>query len=377
VIYGSVCSGIEAASLAFMPLGWRCAFVSEVEAFPQAVLRARYGCNTVAMDAGRRSRLKQEGAPWNFGDFTTIRPRTLRRLRVPSVDLLVGGTPCQAFSVAGERLGLDDPRGNLTLEFLVLVRRLRPRWVLWENVPGVLSIDGGRTFGTILGTLGKLGYGVSFRVLDAQYFGVPQRRRRVFVVGHLGAWQPAAAVLFEPESLRGDSAPGRATGEDTSRTLTSGSGGSRTDKQPHVIARSLNAHGTRLDGESETFIADTLTSSYAKTVDHAGTKGQGPVNVITHTLRADGFDASEDGTGRGTPLVQVAVQLTNGVRRLTPRECERLMGVPDDYTAISTGKKDAADGPRYRVLGNSFAVPVVRWIAERIAVADAALRASA
>ena len=112
-------------------------------------------------------------------------------------------------------------------------------------------------------------------------------------------------------------------------------------------------------------------------MDHAGTKGQGPVNVITHTLRADGFDASEDGTGRGTPLVQVAVQLTNGVRRLTPRECERLMGVPDDYTAISTGKKDAADGPRYRVLGNSFAVPVVRWIAERIAVADAALRASA
>ena len=137
------------------------AWFAEIEAFPSAVLAERW-----------------PGVP-NVGDFTRIG----KDVTVEPIELLVGGTPCQSFSIAGKRAGLDDPRGNLTLEFIALAGRLRPRWVVWENVPGVLSDDGGRTFGTVLGLLGQLGYGCAYRVLDAQYFGVPQRRRRVFVVG--------------------------------------------------------------------------------------------------------------------------------------------------------------------------------------------------
>ena len=189
--YGSVCSGIEAASVAWEPLGWRPAWVAEIDPFARAVLAHHYP------------------EVRNLGDFTAIRGHWLRRIGTTPVEHLVGGTPCQAFSVAGHRLGVDDPRGNLTLEFLRAVKRLRPRWVVWENVPGVLSIDSGRTFGTILRTLAQLGYGTAYRILDAQHFGVPQRRRRVFVVGFAGAWQAAAAVLFERESLRRDLAPRR------------------------------------------------------------------------------------------------------------------------------------------------------------------------
>ena len=185
MIYGSVCSGIEAATVAWEGLGWRAAWFAEIDPFASAVLAHRF----------------PEVA--NLGDFTQI------QAGAGAVDVLVGGTPCQSFSVAGRRLGVDDPRGNLTLEYLRLAARLRPRWVIWENVPGILSIDGGRTFGTVLGTLAHLGYGIAYRVLDAQFFGVPQRRRRVFVVGHSGGWQAAAAVLFERESLRRDLAPRR------------------------------------------------------------------------------------------------------------------------------------------------------------------------
>jgi site-specific DNA-cytosine methylase len=142
-----------------------------------------------------------------------------------AVDLIVGGTPCQSFSVAGLRKGLEDPRGNLALTFLGMVDHYRPEWVIWENVPGVLSSSGGRDFGSFLGALGQLGYGFAYRVLDAQYFGVPQRRRRVFVVAHSsGDSRRAAEVLFEPESLRGDSTKGRKTGQDTAQCLATGTG---------------------------------------------------------------------------------------------------------------------------------------------------------
>ena len=189
--YGSVCSGIEAASVAWGPLGWEPAFFAEIEKFPCAVLRRHY------------PKVK------NHGDFTTIQPESGQG----AIDLLVGGTPCQDFSVAGLRAGMDGARGALTVEFARLAGRLRPRWVVWENVPGVLSIDEGRAFGTFLGLLGQLGYGVAYRVLDAQHFGVPQRRRRVFVVGYLGDWRRAAAVLFERHSLSGHSAPRREAGQ--------------------------------------------------------------------------------------------------------------------------------------------------------------------
>jgi DNA (cytosine-5)-methyltransferase 1 len=315
--YLSVCSGIEAATAAWHPLGWEPAGFAEIEPFPAAVLTQRY------------PKVR------NHGDFTRIGD-------AGPIDLLVGGTPCQSFSVAGKRLGLDDPRGNLAVEFLRLARRLRPRWLVFENVPGVLSANGGRDFSTFLGLLVECGYGFAYRVLDAQHVrvdgfprAVPQRRRRVFVVGHPD-WRRAAAVLFEPEGMRGDPAPRREAGEGAARPIApslgaSGRGFERTGEprgQDCLVARSLNSDPSRSDGESETFVA--------------------------HALRADGF----------------AQQWA--VRRLTPVECERLQGFPDGYTGIRFKGKPAADGPRYKALGNSMAVNVMRWIGRRIAMLEGA-----
>jgi DNA (cytosine-5)-methyltransferase 1 len=222
MIYGSVCSGIEAATVAWHPLGWRPAFFAEIEKFPSAVLAHHYGSNMPGEP------LSRNGVP-NHGDFTKI------TADAGPVDLLVGGTPCQSFSVAGKRLGLDDPRGNLALEYLALAQRLGARWIVWENVPGVLSSrsgdeaaetdeDGGAgfesaDFATFLDFVRQCGYGFAYRVLDAQYVrvdgfarAVPQRRRRVFVVGYLGDWRIAAAVLFEREGMPGHPAPRREAG---------------------------------------------------------------------------------------------------------------------------------------------------------------------
>jgi DNA (cytosine-5)-methyltransferase 1 len=196
--YGSVCSGIEGATVAWDRLGWMPAFFAEVDPFCRALLAWHYP------------------EVENLGDFT------MARVAPGSIDLLVGGTPCQSFSVAGLRGGLSDPRGNLTLEFLRLVGRVRPRWVVWENVPGVLSIDGGRTFGAVLGALAQLGYGWAYRILDARFFGLAQRRRRVFVVGRLGDGARAAEVLLEPEGMRGHPAPGRAAESDLAPSVTPG-----------------------------------------------------------------------------------------------------------------------------------------------------------
>src|SRR3990172_4808888 len=194
--YLSVCSGIEAATVAWHPLGWQAAGFAEIDAFPSRVLAARWP------DVR------------NFGDFTKIEAGD-----VGTIDLLVGGTPCQSFSVAGLREGLRDDRGNLALEFIRLAARTRPGWLVWENVPGVLSSGGGRDFGSILGAMVECGYGFAYRVLDAQHFGVPQRRRRVFVIGYLGDWRPAAAVLFERESLHWDFAPRGGAQQDIAGTF--------------------------------------------------------------------------------------------------------------------------------------------------------------
>ena len=191
MIFGSMCSGIEAASVAWNPLGWRAAFFSEMDAFPCAVLKHHH-----------------PDVP-NHGDMTRF-----KEWPDHAIDVLAGGTPCQSFSVAGLRKGMADPKGNLALTYLAIAGRYRPRWLVWENVPGVLSSNRGRDFGAFLGGLGQLGYGFAYRVLDAQYVrtrrfpcAVPQRRRRVFVVGYLGNWRPAAAVLFDAESLHYDSTP--------------------------------------------------------------------------------------------------------------------------------------------------------------------------
>ncbi len=333
--YLSVCSGIEAASVAWHPLGWQPWAFAEIEAFPSAVLKHHY-----------------PEVP-NLGDITRF-----REWPDAAIDVLVGGTPCQSFSVAGLRKGLADPRGNLALTYLAITDKYRPEWVVWENVPGVLSSGGGRDFGSFLGGLGQLGYGFAYRVLDAQYvrvdgFGraVPQRRRRVFVVGHLGDWRRAAAVLFERASLSGDSPPRREAGQRVADSLTVGAnqcsgfpgdfaeayGG---QSKPIDVALSLEAHPGRRDFETETFVAHSLTKSHGNT---------------------------EDGTGRGTPIVPVAF----AVRKLTPREAEHLQGFPDDYTAIPYRGKPAADGPRYKALGNSMACNVMRWIGRRIAMVAA------
>jgi DNA (cytosine-5)-methyltransferase 1 len=577
--YLSVCSGIEAVSVAWEPLGWQPAMFAEIDPFCAWLLRSRYGASRPVYmpsphDAASRKEAKQraaairnvvalpaDGAVINAGDFTKIGAED-----VGTIDLLAGGTPCQSFSVAGKRAGLDDPRGNLTIEFARLAGRLRPLWLVWENVPGVLSIDDGRTFGAFIGILVQLGYGIAYRVLDAQHFGVPQRRRRVFVVGHLGDWRGPAAVLLERHSLSGYPPPRRET---------------RKDVAPTLSARAHGGGGPGTDFDlSGGLIPSTGDTSHCLNAGGMGRQDFETETLITHALSADGFDASEDGTGRGTPMVPVAictahtqsngsgfsddvahtlesggaqavafaqntrdeVRLHGGdgntvgalaaqrgtkqqsyiafsakdyaadaddvsptlrgmghdrshangggqvaiafaqnqegdvlsgdvmqslgtnsnatgrnaptiaftlhgsdgttraasstdvtgslrtrapgsienssttavlqeqsvawsgeltastdvagtlqrggeggrvdgvmtpqmaVRRLTPRECERLQGFPDDYTLVEYRGKMASDGPRYKALGNSMAVPVMHWIGKRIAAVDAILR---
>ena len=344
MIYGSVCSGIEAASVAWHPLGWKASFVSEIDKFPRAVLAHHY-----------------PEVPLH-GDFTTIQDGDYR-----PIDLLVGGTPCQSFSIAGLRGGLDDDRGNLALEFLKLAQRLRPRWVVWENVPGVLSSNGGRDFGSILAGLGEVGYGFAYRVLDAQYFGLAQRRKRVFVVGHLGDWRRAAAVLFEREGLSGNSAPSREAREDVAPTLDARAvrGGETTFHTSGGLAISTSpqngsnpkpgdpCHPITAKGHVP---AVAIQGSSIGRNDAAGPQGRGV-----------------DDSGRMFTLTKTdvhAVATAMRVRRLTPTECERLQGFPDGYTLIPYCGKPAADGPRYKALGNSMAVPVMRWIGERIQMVE-------
>jgi DNA (cytosine-5)-methyltransferase 1 len=206
--YLSVCSGIEAATVAWHHMGWEPAAFADIEAFPSAVLAHHY-----------------PSVP-NLGDMTKF-----KEWDIGAIDLLVGGTPCQSFSVAGLRKGLEDPRGNLALTYCAILDKFKPKWFVWENVPGVLSSNGGRDFGAFLGAVAELGYGFAYRVCDAQWFGVPQRRRRVFVVGCLGDWRSAAEVLFEPESLRWDLAPSREKGQKVAPTVVQGPPYSRTGNE--------------------------------------------------------------------------------------------------------------------------------------------------
>jgi len=325
--YGSVCSGIEAATVAWHGLGWAPAWYSEIEAFPCAVLKHHYPV-----------------VP-NYGDMTKF-----EEWPDEPIELLVGGTPCQSFSVAGLRKGLADPRGNLMLTFGAIARKYRPEWLVWENVPGVLSSNGGRDFGTFLGMLAELGYGFAYRVLDAQYFGVAQRRRRVFVVANARGWQRAAAVLFERESLSGHPAPSREAREEIAGSTVQCFDRQRSSEYgTSPIASTVSAR----DFKSA---ADLVAEPIMITGD------------VSHALTAPKRHwSSEDGTGRSPPTISINMQ----VRRLTPVECERLQGFPDNYTNIPWRKKpESPDGPRYKALGNSMAVPVMQWIGERIAAVE-------
>ncbi len=245
--------------------------------------------------------LPVDGAVINAGDFTRIGGED-----VGSTDLLAGGIPCQSFSVAGKRAGLDDPRGNLTIEFARLAGRLRPLWLVWENVPGVLSIDDGRTFGAFLGMLVELGYGIAYRVLDAQHFGVPQRRRRVFVVGHLGDWRGPAAVLLDESCLSGHPAPRREARQGPAGGVEVGpSGGRLTDTAPTIDAGCKDGFVRNQLGVG--VLSSTDEISHCLNAGGMGRQDFETETLIAHSLSADGFDASEDGTGRGTPVVPVAI----------------------------------------------------------------------
>lgn len=527
--FATQCSGIEAASVAWNPLGWKAQFFSEIDKFPCHVLAHHY-----------------PHVP-NHGDMTRFKDWPDATL-----DVLAAGTPCQSFSNAGLRAGLDDPRGQLMLTFGATVARYRPRWLVWENVPGVLSSNGGRDFGAFLGLLGFLGYGFAYRVLDAQYIrvdgyarAVPQRRQRVFVVGCLGDWRSAAAVLLERESLRGDPAPRRRSKEDlAARALCSSQGGvDREDRHTLILAFGGNntsgpinvstallaqpGSGWRGDFESETFIAFDTTQitnpnnrsnpqpggpchtlakgAHAPAIAFHGSQDPDISGDVTHpvgrnqgretcVMTGGGYaDAKETGpcdalrvlheavgeeafcewraavvasfqpaevlrsevhggsvrreakqterglddgplprapglsagavsdvreagrqrrapqgrglseqraheldsalsklphegappawllrdvwrAGQGPGLLQQALPAAQRgatvVRRLTPREAERLQGFPDDYTLIPWRGGEASDGPRYKALGNSWAVNCARWIGMRIQMVD-------
>ena len=342
--YLSLCAGIEAASVAWHHMGWEPVAFSEIESFPSAVLANHYP-NTP-----------------NWGDMTKY-----QEWPDANVNVLVGGTPCQSFSVAGLRKGLEDPRGNLMLTYLAIADRYRPKWLVWENVPGVLSSNSGRDFGAFLGGLGQLGYGFAYRVLDAQYFGVAQRRRRVFVVGCLGGWQRAAAVLFERHSLSGHPAPSRETGKAAptilSRSTAGGGLGTDFDCDGGVIFQRLWRGSDQSNAETLENMAGTLNCNKGQQGGILFDLAQ--ITSAANRTRVDpALPAST--LSKGSDMhVATAMQ----VRRLTPVECERLQGFPDGYTAISWRGKSAdqcPDGPRYKALGNSMAVPVMRWIGERI-----------
>lgn len=324
--YLSACSGIEAVTVAWRPLGFQAVAFSEIEPFPCALLQHHY-----------------PNVP-NVGDMTKIDGRLYRG----TVDIVVGGTPCQDFSIAGTRQGLAGERSGLALSFVSLVDAIKPKWIVWENVPGVFSTNNGRDFGTFIKALDDIRYSCAWRILDAQYFGVPQRRRRVFLVGHLGDWRPAAAVLFEPDSLRGDTRKVKKAQKDHSGTITSGTGrrrGSGMQPEALTVAKCVTARGAggeNMDSETANFIPVTQFGEVAGTL----------------TDRHDSSPCADRG--------QNIILHKSAVRRLTPLECERLQGFPDNYTQVPFRGKPACDGPRYKALGNSMAVPVVRWIGERI-----------
>lgn len=355
----------------------------------------------------------------------------------PDTGILTAGWPCQGNSVAGRRGGMADPRSGLWRETARLLAETRPRWFLGENVPGLLTVNGGEDFWQVIRSLDELGYGVAWRVLDAQNFGVPQRRRRVLIVGCLGDGARPAEILLEPESGYGDSAPGPQAGTRVAGTLaaSAGSGGlGGLGQSANAITSRIvetvstlqggGRRGYRIDAEgaagghvipiafshirsdptasTDVFptltagtdvtggvaVAHTLTSGVATKpgVNPPGRRNEDDCNLVcvtgdaTHTLTTanNGKNSSEDGTGRGVPIVTAdpayalsahhghddrennyVIKPRLGVRRLTPRECERLQGFPDDWTA---GQSDSA---RYRQLGNAVAVPVIEWVARR------------
>jgi DNA (cytosine-5)-methyltransferase 1 len=343
--YVSLFSGIEAASVAWEGLGWEPVAFSEIDPFPCAVLAERY-----------------PEVP-NLGDAKEIKWKRYRG----KVDLVVGGSPCQSFSIAGKREGLDGASG-LMWEYVRCVREVRPRWLLWENVPGALSSSRGEDFRCLLDSLGDLGYGLAWRVLDAQFFGVAQRRRRLFVVANLGG-EPPVEVLFEPGSLSGDFETGR---KERARIAARSGGGAYGGG---VVAFAQNSRDElRYQGDGDVSGALSANPGIKQTTYVCES-----VYCVGDATSKAAVDEDIAGTLKvgGSPGYISAKTATQGrkyvVRRLTPTECERLQGFPDGWTKVPYRGKPAdecPDGPRYKALGNSMAVPVMRWIGGRIAMEE-------
>lgn len=395
--YLSLFSGIEAASVAWKGLGWHLVAFSEIEPFPCAVLKHHY-----------------PDVP-NLGDITRINGYKYHG----AVDLVVGGSPCQNFSIANrERQGIDGERSGLVREFIRLLSEVRPQWFIWENVPGALSTNGGRDFGQILREMDQCGYGLAWRILDAQFLGVPQRRRRVFIVGYFGDWRPPATVLFESEGLRRDIEADQKKRQGNSQSFERGTGESgATNKTATLTAR--NARGSYDDNMASgnmcipvycpPIVRQAITCKYAKGT--SGPAGDEHHNLIVQnskvvgTLKSDGtgslnassftneldFAILSSQQGRASMSGHVCPSLTEAagtsgnnqpvlfqkglrVRKLTVTECERLMGFPDGYTNIAYREKPASDSVRYKALGNSMVTNVMRWLGERINSIDRRLK---
>jgi len=334
VKYLSLFSGIEAASVAWEPLGFDPVAFAEIEPFPCAVLAKHF-----------------PHVP-NLGDVNDY-----REWPDMAVDLIVGGSPCQSFSVAGLRGGLADERGNLALVFCRIVQRYKPRWVLWENVPGALSVERGAAFGSILSALDEIGYGLAWRVLDTQYVrvrgfprAIPQRRKRLFLVGSLGDWRGAGAVLFDRESCRRDTPPRRR----------------KENPAAGKLSRDARAPESRMIHET----AWTLQACFGKKqgLEDQHVRAGMPMFVPAAArglTRRGGRDAFG---GNGVTIFTDPRDLR--LRKLTPTEAERLQGFPDGWTAVRYRGRPACDSPRYAALGNSMSVNVMRWLGERIQMVD-------
>ena len=371
----SICSGIESASIAWEPIGYECIGVSEIEPFRSAVLQYHY------------PEVK------NYGDFTQIEKKDIGG---KSPDVLVGGTPCATFSVAGLREGVKSDRGNLALEFIRLIKRINPTWVLWENVPGILSSNDGKDLASFLGGLAELGYGFAYRVLDTQYIrtqrfprAIPQMRRRIFVVGHSRNWRNPAKVLFDGEALSWNPPPRREKREENTRTIT------------HRLTRSDQYTQDDIAGTIAARDYKSATDLVAIASGHSKSNGSGlNQNGAMYTITANDHHSvlvrkpnnspcvvfeprSPDG---GAPRVrkdevsptlnamtggnrQPCVARNTIVRRLTPLECERLQGLPDNYTQIPYRGKSKEECPvakRYEACGRAMSINVMEWLGTRI-----------
>lgn len=353
--YITVCSGIGPEYKAWdEALGWVPQAVSEIARFPSAVL------------AHHRPKVS------NLGDMTKIDWRPY----AGTTSLLAGGTPCQSFSLAGLGRGLDDPRGQLVFGFLRAARDLCVDWFVWENVYGVLSQRHAPAFRAFLLAAREIGYSVAWRLLDAQYFGIAQQRRRVFVVGRRGSdWRGPAAVLLEPEALFGNHAPGRKAWPETTSRALAGDRVHCPEISPTLTAVGHDAHE---DGTGKNaFVVTTPEKSPCLLAHHSAR--QSPCDepfVIEAAQITSGENRSNPGLGKPCPslsstgrlaLVEPAVPR---IRDLIPEEREALMGLPRGYTRIAYRGRSAEQcppGPRNHAIGNSIPVPMLRWLGERIA----------